>query len=61
MLTLVILTEALVAGGVFALGGSWWVALILAQGAGCAAVLGAAIIGSGPQHIHETAGAERAA
>lgn len=61
ILALAVLTEILVAGVVFALGGGWLPALFIAQGAGCAAVLGAALVGIGLQHIHETAGAASAA
>ncbi|MFE3836890.1 hypothetical protein ABNX41_07295 [Rhodobacteraceae bacterium PA1-206B] len=61
LIALTIFTEVLVAGVVLAFDGGWLLALVLAQGAGCAAVLGAGSIGNGPQHIHETEGAECAA
>lgn len=60
VLSLALSAQLLVGGAVLIIDGGWLLALVSAQGAGCAAVLGAATIGNASQHICKTVGASRA-
>lgn len=60
MLVIALVTEITVAGAVLSYGGGWLLALVVAQGVGCAAVMGVAFVGSSPRHIRKIAGARSA-